>query len=58
MCMYCNEVMGEKEPFDDTSVTHGICDQDLEKLQNGLRVTKNLVNLYTEQRRFCTDKLF
>lgn len=25
MCAWCGEVLGEKEPLDDKSLTHGIC---------------------------------
>jgi len=31
ICMYCERVLGEKEPFADNSETHGICDECLEK---------------------------
>jgi hypothetical protein len=27
VCMICNEVFGEKEPLEDRSETHGICDE-------------------------------
>jgi hypothetical protein len=31
VCYRCKKVMGEKEPLDDKSETHGLCDPCLEK---------------------------
>ncbi len=33
VCAWCKKVIGEKEPFEDKSVTHGIC-QDCYDLIN------------------------
>jgi len=42
ICMICKEVIGEKEPLDDKSATHGICDKCLD-----LELTK--IQKLTEQ---------
>lgn len=38
ICAYCGKVMGEKPPFEDRRVTHGMCDACLkewkEKVKN------------------------
>jgi len=31
MCCYCEKIMGEKEPFEDKSITSGLCDPCLKK---------------------------
>ena len=33
ICAWCGKSMGQKEPLDDDSVTHGICDQCRERLE-------------------------
>jgi len=30
VCAWCNKNMGEKPPYEDTSETHGMCDECLE----------------------------
>ena len=45
ICSYCNKNMGEKEPFDDDSASHGICKECLDYYQsqiNGLSLDKFL----------------
>ena len=27
ICSWCNKVTGEKSPFEDKSITHGICEE-------------------------------
>lgn len=27
VCAWCNKELGEKEPLEDTSITHSICDE-------------------------------
>ena len=27
ICSWCNRPMGEKEPFDDKRITHGMCEE-------------------------------
>ena len=38
ICSFCLEVIGEKEPLEDKSETHGACDkcliEELEKIKN------------------------
>ena len=29
VCAWCKKILGEKEPLDDPTVTHGICDECL-----------------------------
>jgi len=31
VCTWCREVIGEKEPLEDKSLTHGICESCLER---------------------------
>jgi len=33
ICMVCDKVFGEKEPLDDNSPTHGICDPCFEEIR-------------------------
>ena len=33
VCMVCKKVFGEKEPLDDKSPTHGICDPCFEEFR-------------------------
>ena len=33
ICSYCKIVMGEKEPFEDKSETHGICEKCMKKVK-------------------------
>lgn len=33
VCMVCKKVFGEKEPLDDKSQTHGICDPCFEEFR-------------------------
>ena len=37
ICAWCRVVMGEKEPFEDASSTHGICPPCKRKVQDELR---------------------
>ena len=36
ICSDCKKLLGEKEPFEDKRVTHGICDDCEAKLQQEL----------------------
>lgn len=36
VCCECNKVFGEKEPFDDRSETHGICEECFPKTMKRL----------------------
>ena len=42
ICYRCKTVMGEKEPFDDKSETHGLCDPSfgLEKIEIQIALKK------------------
>ena len=33
ICAWCKRVMGDKEPFDDKSITHTICPKCLKDLE-------------------------
>ena len=33
ICAWCGKILGEKEPLEDRSETHGMCDGCLEKLK-------------------------
>lgn len=35
VCMYCDRVYGEIEPYDDESSTHGICNGCMDEYFNG-----------------------
>ncbi|MBU1046716.1 hypothetical protein KKH36_02995 [Patescibacteria group bacterium] len=32
VCSYCKKTYGEKEPFDDNSITHGACEECKNKM--------------------------
>lgn len=36
-CAWCKTDMGEKEPLEDSGVTHGICDECLQVFRNELK---------------------
>jgi len=43
ICMRCHKVMGEKEPFEDKSETHGYCDPCLKiELRKIRRIQKKM----------------
>ncbi len=33
ICAWCNRPMGEKEPFDDKSITHGMCEKCADNME-------------------------
>ena len=35
ICMYCHKILGEKEPLDDKSETHGMCDSCADLFEEG-----------------------
>lgn len=37
VCVYCKRVFGEKEPFEDRSETHGICDECFPKVMKSIK---------------------
>lgn len=42
ICAYCNSMMGEKEPFDDPSKTHGICPKCFMRVTNKFEIQKEI----------------
>jgi len=40
ICAWCGKVMGEKPPYQDKSVTHGICEKCLAKWEKEYREEK------------------
>jgi hypothetical protein len=37
ICAWCGSDLGEKEPYEDTDVSHGCCSECLEKLEREFR---------------------
>ena len=52
-CSYCNIIYDLKEPFDDDSVSHGICEECFPWVMNNLQIELSLLE---EQngKSFCT----
>lgn len=44
VCIRCKKVMGEKEPLDDKSLTHGMCDECYHE-KRGRHITENLLKV-------------
>ena len=51
-CSYCQRYLGEKEPFDDLAITHGMCDDclasDMSSSKGGIARGKELRGFYAE----------
>ena len=46
-CSWCNRVLGEKEPFEDKSVTHTICEKCQEDMVGSVKSQRK--TLFTER---------
>ncbi len=50
VCAWCNGYIGEKEPFDDPAVTHGMCDDCAEQMKLSIFVlTPDDPKVYTQE---------
>ena len=41
ICCYCQKIMGEKEPLENKSITHGICPDCNRKLEEQEKLNEN-----------------
>jgi hypothetical protein len=57
VCMYCSKVFGEKEPFDDRSSTHGICEECMPGVLLNMLDEMNKVRRQRGQRELTMDEL-
>jgi len=53
ICMYCKKFIGEKEPLNDPDISHGICQECMEKKYQKEKKIENIIFKENETRVKC-----
>ena len=52
MCSWCKKVLGEKEPFENKNITHGLCDKCFAKQMSEIK-KRRINHIFDTYNQIC-----